>query len=73
MLSEVTDSCLFLSPNGNLIEVFCEFQVIALRDVHRLSQGDIVQVASVRYDAEGRIIFLIEGEYYFAHHFCLVV
>jgi hypothetical protein len=27
----------------------------------------------VRYDAEGRIIFLIEGEYYFAHHFCLVV
>jgi len=73
MLHEVADSCLFLTSDGNLIEVFCEFKVIALRDVHHLSEGDVVQVSAVRYDAFGRIIFLINGEFYYASHFCLLV
>jgi len=36
MLSDVADSCLFVTPNGAIVQVYCEFHVMVLTDVHTL-------------------------------------
>lgn len=73
MLTDVVDSCLFLTPNGTLLEVFCEFKVLVKHDVHVLKQGDIVMVSAVRHDNMGNIIFSVNSEYYYSSHFILIV
>jgi hypothetical protein len=69
MLSDFFDYCLFLTPNGSLVQVFCEFPVIVLRDVNTLKQGDIVVVSSVHYNPNGEVVFLVQDAYYYAKHF----
>ena len=64
MLNDVVDSCLFLTIRGALIEVYCDFEVLVLQDVHVLNQGEVVLVSGVRYTKTGEVIFLIQGELY---------
>jgi hypothetical protein len=73
MLSDVADSCLFVTPNGAIVQVYCEFHVMVLTDVHTLWQGQVVAVSAVCYDQHENTIFYIQGHYYYSHHFVLIL
>ena len=70
---ETTNTCLFVNANGELLQVFCSFKAIALQDVNTIKQGDEVFVTAVKSSEEGHIVFEIEGEYYFHHHFSVLL
>lgn len=62
---------LFINKHGELVYARCAFKVICLKDSHLISQGDIVMVTSVVHTIRGIIIYAIEEELYYHHHFDL--
>ncbi|MGB1217890.1 MAG: hypothetical protein ACPG5P_08430, partial [Saprospiraceae bacterium] len=56
--------CLFIGDFG-MFKVYCEFTVICLEDVHLLTKGDVVSVSDVKYSESGKVVYLIDGEYYY--------
>ena len=61
----------FINNQGELVRVQCAFKVICLEDTHTLSQGDIVLVSSVVHTDRGIIIYNINNELFYHHHFDL--
>lgn len=63
--------CLFVGQMG-IFKVFCEFEVLCINGVRDILQGDIVPVSSVKSTEQGHIVYEIQGQYYFHHHFVLL-
>ena len=70
-MSEEYNYSLYINKHGELVYARCAFKVICLKDIHKLCQGDILLVTSVVYAKRGIIIYVINGELYYHHHFDL--
>ena len=70
---ETTNSCLFVNKQGELLQVFCSFRVIALHDVFKIRQGEVVFVSEVKSSEHGNIVFVINEENYYHHHFSVLI
>ncbi len=68
---EEINGCLFVGRIG-LFKMYCEFEVMCINSVREIQQGDIVSVSSVKSTEEGHIVFEINSQYYFHHHFVLL-
>lgn len=70
---ETINTCLFVNTNGELLQLFCSFKVIALHDVYKIKQGDVVFVSEVKCSESGQIVYMINGENYYHHHFSVLL
>jgi hypothetical protein len=66
-----SQSCLFVGENG-VFRVSCPFSVICIVAVKHYSIGDIVEVTEVKHTKETRIVYVIEGSYFFHNSFVLL-
>lgn len=64
------NGCLFVGKQG-LFKIYCAFKVICIRSVHSIEVGEIVDVTSVKTSPNGYIVYEIDGEHYYHHHFIL--
>jgi hypothetical protein len=61
---------LFIGDFG-VFKVYCDFVVICIKDVNRLTKGQVVTVTDVKTNKSGSIIYEIGGELYFHFYFVL--
>jgi hypothetical protein len=66
--SEFSDSCLFLSP-FRLQRAYCPFQVVCIRTIRGIGDGERKWVDRVLSWDTGTILYSIQGKLYPHHHF----
>ncbi|MBJ6119006.1 hypothetical protein JAO76_12435 [Pontibacter sp. BT310] len=66
--SEFSDSCLFLSA-FRLQRAYCPFQVVCIKAIRSIEEGERKRVDKVLSWNTGTILFYIQGKLYPHHHF----
>lgn len=64
------EACNFIGKKG-LKKVYHRFKVMCIRQVNQINKGDVVEVSSVRSTQDGRIVYEINGEYFYHRNFIL--
>lgn len=59
--------------NNLLKKLFCPFRVVVLANIGELIEGDVVEVEEVKITTDLKTVYLIQGKYYFYHHFDILI
>lgn len=70
-MQDSIENCLYVTAQGELLQLFCQYQVICINDVHKLKKGDLLWVEAVLMARDGQVVYQIEGEYYYHSHFAV--
>lgn len=67
-----TDSILVVTKSGELIRLYCPFEVAAKVNFEEIAAGEIVWVEKVQITLENKDVFIIESRAYLAIHFQII-
>jgi hypothetical protein len=67
-----TDSILVVTKTGELIRLYCPFEVTAKVNFEEIAAGEIVRVEKVQVTPENRDIFIIKSKAYFVNNFKII-
>lgn len=67
-----TDSILVISADGNLIRIYCPFEVEVIGILPDLKVGDIVWVEAVKMTLTLKDVYVIKGKAYYVWFFKMI-
>jgi hypothetical protein len=65
-------SILVINANGELIRLYCPFEVQVVQSVNAYSIGDILTVVQVKMDAQYTLVYIIDNKGYYYWNFILL-
>ena len=66
-------SILVVRWDNRLIQVYCPFKAIVIKDIEELKEGDAVWVWKVLISTGGRTVYVISGKPYYYYHFDIMM
>jgi hypothetical protein len=66
-------SILVVGTQGQLIRLFCPFNVVVVLPVGYLVKGDVYYVDAVKVTLELRDVYIIQGKAYYIVHFKVII
>lgn len=67
------DSCLVVTFNGELIRLYCPFEVLVIVKVDMFMPGDKVKVSQVKMDSSLILVYIIKGKGYYYFNFLILI
>ena len=67
------DSFLIVSYKGELIRLFCPFDVLVVSPIDMFTPGDKVKVSQVKMDRNFILVYIIKGKGYYYFNFLILI
>jgi hypothetical protein len=67
------DSFLIVTYKGDLIRLFCPFDVLVMVKIDSYVPGDKVKVSAVKMDSNFILIYIIKGIGYYYYNFLILI
>jgi len=67
------DSFLIITYKGELMRLYCPFEVTVIRPVDTYKFGDKVKVSQVKMDSSLILVYIIKGKGYYYFNFLILI